>query len=304
MHRGTASSTIEADRLGTRALRRLACHFIRRASRALASPELPDTAVHNVRKDLERSRTALRLLRPALGDSTYRRENAVLRDAAHALNAARDAKVLTQTLQKLCRSNRALRGNAGVAELLRMLQAEQAGVRQRLREHPSQVARTRDALDQLRGRAAQWPVGTHGWSVLGPALKRIYGSGRRRMPTARPRPTDRHLHEWRKRVKYLRYALEILAPMRAQKLTRLGRRTKQLTDCLGEAHDLAMLAQRARALAKRDHADLQPLFRIVDRRREQLALDALSHGEQLYRARPRDWERLLSRYWHRWRRAR
>jgi CHAD domain-containing protein len=215
-----------------------------------------------------------------------------------------DAKVLTQTLQTVRRSNRALRGDAGVAELLSMLQAEQARVRHRLREHPSQVARTRGALEQLCGRITQWPVGTHGWSVLGPALKRIYGSGRRTLPIARPRPADRALHEWRKQVKYLRYALEIVAPMRARKLPRLARRAKQLTDCLGEAHDLAVLAQKARTFAKRDRMDLQPLFTIIDRRRERLTLEALTRGEQLYRVRPRDWERPLSRYWRRWRRAR
>lgn len=297
-----ASSSIDAERTGTRALRGVARYFVRRAWRALASPELGDTAVHDARKDLKRSRTALRLLRPALGESIYRRENAVLRDAAHALNADRDAKVLVQTLQTLCRNYRALRGNADVAELQSMLAAAHANVRRRLREYPSKVARTRGALDQLCGRAAHWPVGRHDWSVLGPALKRIYASGRRTMPTARPRPSDRGLHEWRKQVKYLRYSLEILAPMRPKKLARLGRRTKQLADDLGEAHDLAMLARKARAFAKRDRTDLQPLFTVIDRRRERLALDALTRGEQLYRARPRDWERPLGRYWRRWRR--
>jgi hypothetical protein len=76
--------SIEVDRSGTRSLRRVARHVIRRASRALASRGLSDTAVHNARKDLKRARTVLRVLRPALTNSIYRRENAVLRAAAHA----------------------------------------------------------------------------------------------------------------------------------------------------------------------------------------------------------------------------
>ena len=298
-----ASKTIEAKGSGTRALRRIAHRLVRRASRTLASPALSDTAVHGARKDLKRCRTALRLLRPALGEPVYCRENAVLRDAAHALNAARDAKMLTQTLQSLRQSNRALRRDAGVGELLRMLRAEQAAVRRRLREHPLQLARTHDALEQLCDRMNQWSVGRHGWSVVGPALKRIYRSGRRSLPTTPPFPADRPLHEWRKQVKYLRYALEILTPMRTPKLAALARQAKQLTDCLGEAHDLAVLTQKARGFARRNSSPLRPLFTIICRRRKQLTLNALTSGEQVYRARPRDWERPLSRYWQEWRRA-
>ena len=298
-----AKKSIEADRSGTRALRRVARHYIRQASRALASPELSDTAVHDARKDLKRSRTALRLLRPALAEPIYRRENALLRDAAHALNAARDAKVLTQTLQSLRRTHRALRRDSKVAELLRTLQADQASLRRRLREQPAHMARTRSGLVQLCDRVMQWRVGSHGWSVLGPALKRIYRSGRRALPAARPRPTERALHEWRKEVKYLRYALEMLAPMRARKVTRIARQAEQLTDCLGEAHDLAMLAQKARGFAQGNRAGLQPLFTIIDQQRDRLSLDALSRGEQLYRIKASDWERQLERYWIRWRRT-
>lgn len=298
-----AKKTIEANSSGTRALRRAARHFVRRASRALASPGLSDTAVHDARKDLKRARAALRLLRPALGEPLYRRENTLLRDVAQTLNAARDAKVLTQTLQSLRRSHRTLRRDADVAELLRTLQADQAGLQQRLREHPTQLGRMRRALEQLCDRVMHWPVGTHGWSVLGPASKRIYRSGRRALPTARPHPTERALHEWRKQVKYLRYALEMLAPMRARKVARLARQAEELTDCLGEAHDLAILAQRARVYAKGNRADLRPLFTIIDRERDRLSLEALSSGEQLYRAKPRDWERQLERSWIRWRRT-
>ncbi len=295
--------TIESNSSGTRSLRRAARHFVCRAARALASADLSDTAVHDARKDLKRARTALRLLRPALGERIYRRENALLRDVAHALNAARDAKVLMQTLQSLRRSHRALRRDASVAELLRTLQADQGALRRRLRAHPARLARSRSALERLSNRVMQWRVGTHGWSVLGPASKRIYRSGRRALPPARPRPTERALHEWRKEVKYLRYALEMLAPMRPRKVARLARQAEQLTDCLGEAHDLAMLVQKARVFAKRNRANLQPLFTILDRQREQLSLDALSSGARLYRAKPGDWERQLQGNWIRWRRA-
>ena len=226
-----AKKTIDADQSATQALHRTARYFAFRAARALASPALSDTAVHDARKDLKRCRTALRLMRPALGEPLYRREDALLRDVAHALNAARDAKVLTQTLQSLRRRHRALQRDADVAALLRTLREGQAALR--LREQPAGLAQTRGALAQLCRRSSQWYVGAHGWSVLGPALKRIYRRGRRALPRAPAPPTDVALHEWRKQVKYLRYALEMLAPVRPRRLARLARQAEQLTDCLG-----------------------------------------------------------------------
>lgn len=291
-----ASSTIGADGSATHALRRLAGRFVRRAARALASPEPSDASVHSARKDLKRARTVLRLLRPVLRDRIYRRENAVLRDAAHALNAARDAKMLAETLQSLLRRAPVLRESPGVAELLGSLQAERVSMQRRLDAHPAQRLRMRRSLGQLCGRADHWRVGRHGWSVLGPALKRIYGRARSALPNIRPHPSDASLHEWRKRVKYVRYALEMLEPVRPRKLTRLARRAERLTDRLGQAHDLSVLAQKASDFAKRNRLDLEPLFMIVDRQRNRLAVDALEGGERLFRRRPRGWERRLARY--------
>jgi CHAD domain-containing protein len=164
--------------------------------------------------------------------------------------------------------------------LLRTLQADQAASRRWLRESPAQLMQTRAALERLCGRVSHWPVGSHGWSVVGPALARIYQGGRRTWPRAMRRPTDSALHEWRQQVKYLRYALEILAPIRPRKLARLARQAKQLTDGLGTAHDMAILAQRAQLFRKHNRAALASLFATIERRRNRLNLDALSRGHK------------------------
>src|SRR5579872_524749 len=96
-----AHKTVQADHSGTRTVRRVAHGFISKAARRLSREQLSDKEVHGARKDLQKSRAALRLLRTALGDRTYRRENATLRDVARTLNTARDAKVLAQALEGL-----------------------------------------------------------------------------------------------------------------------------------------------------------------------------------------------------------
>jgi len=289
-----ASGTIDRDRSATRALRRMAGRLVRRAVRALASAEPSARAVHAARKDLKRARTVLRLLRSVLGEPIYRREDLILRDAAHALNAARDAKMLTETLQSLRRRVPSLRESRHVAELLGSLEVEQVNMQRRLGNQPSQLTRTARQLRRLGARADGWHVGRHGWSVLGPALKRLYRRGRRALPPTHLPPSDASLHEWRKQVKYLRYALEMLRAGRSGKLARIARRAECLTDSLGEAHDLAVLARKAHAFAKRNRGDLGPLFVTVERRRTRLAVDSVRSGAELFAEKPRDWQRELS----------
>jgi hypothetical protein len=73
-----------------------------------------------------------------------------------------------------------------------------------------------DALDELRGvrrRAMAWSLSDRpGIETVEPALKRLYGRGRRRYRRAALGSGSRTLalHAWRKRVKELRYAAEML----------------------------------------------------------------------------------------------
>ena len=67
----------------------------------LGKPHRSDAGIHNMRKELKRARAALRMLRACIGVVEYRRDNALLRDAARPLTPIRDAKVLLQTLEPL-----------------------------------------------------------------------------------------------------------------------------------------------------------------------------------------------------------
>src|SRR6185437_16474643 len=74
---------------------------IRSALQALPAGKSDDESVHEARKDLKRARATLRLLREALGNSTYKRENAAIRDAARPLSEVRDGRVLLDALRSL-----------------------------------------------------------------------------------------------------------------------------------------------------------------------------------------------------------
>jgi len=175
---------------------------------------LSESAVHEARKALKRLRALIRLLEDELGGQVFARENAVLREAGRRLSAARDAEVIVATLEDLMRRHPGeLAHRRGVVRLHAALRAERERVVQQSLADGSTAA---DALDELRGvrrRAMAWSLSDRpGIEAVEPALKRLYGRGRRRYQRAALGSGSRTLalHAWRKRVKELRYAAEML----------------------------------------------------------------------------------------------
>jgi CHAD domain-containing protein len=273
----------------------------------------PRQQVHEARKALKRLRAIVRLLRGRLGETAYERDSAALRDAGRLLADARDAEVLLSTLDGLLeRDPKELATRRGVRRLRARVQAECHGLAQRaLAEAPR--SRSLEQLRAMRARVEHWELlGVDGLAALEPALGELYGKGRTRMRRARraKRATGgRKLHEWRKRVKDLRYAAEALerederARGRAGKSRKrkraaedlkqaayigiVAKRADALGELLGEEHDLAMLAERVRQEAKRDDAALgarsrKALLKAIARRRARLRKRALRRGKRLY----------------------
>jgi CHAD domain-containing protein len=296
------AKTLQPEHSGTRGLRRVAHGFVQRAARRLAQPELSDEQVHDARKNLQKSRAALRLLRETLGERIYRRENTMLRDAARSLNRARDARVLAEALNALRSNGAGLQHDTASLELEHLLRTEQTEVQREMRENGA-LDEPRGALQQLARRSTRWRVGKGGWSDLGPAFRRIYRSGRQAMPRSGVRPDDAALHEWRKRTKYLRYALQMLEPMRPSLLSPLVKEARRLTECLGEHHDLSLLVLKARDFSQGSGVSIGALLAAIEQRQARLVTRALSCGTRLYRMKPKELTERLGRYWHSWRQS-
>ena len=77
-------------------------------------------------------------------------------------------------------------------------------------------------------------------------LEAAYDRGRRAMEEVIATATDAALHEWRKRTKDLRYAMELLQCASPAVGKSLVKRADELTDLLGNDHDLAVLWTMAR----------------------------------------------------------
>jgi CHAD domain-containing protein len=252
----------------------------------------PEERVHEARKALKRLRSLLRLLRDELDEHTYERESALLRDAGRRLARARDAQVLLSTLEDLiARHPKKLAGRRGVLRLRARLQRERDGAAE-LALSDSATQGTLSGLRALRVRVGDWPLAEPGGiEAVEPALERLYDKGRKRMRRAAKAKGEtrrvRTLHEWRKRVKDLRYAAEMLG------VKKLAKRADELGELLGEDHDLAVLAQRVRREAKAGRSSgaagrraRKLLLKSIAARRRKLRKRALREGKRLYARKP------------------
>jgi hypothetical protein len=114
------------------------------------------------------------------------------------------------------------------------------------------------------------------------------------------------LHKWRKHVKDLRYAAEVLdvreqaksgskpsgkrgSKSTSKRMAKIARRADRLGEILGEEHDLMLLTERVRAhepLKRRRKRTRKRLLRAISRRRASLRRRALRDGERLYARKP------------------
>ena len=287
----------------------------------------PEQRVHEARKALKRLRALLRLVRDELGERAYARESALVRRTGRRLAQARDAGVLLNTLDDLIKRHpKKLGSRRGVQRLRARLQTERDGAAELALTDSATRAGVLDDLRALRVRVAGWQLADPGGiEAVEASLQRLYATGRRRMRRAEraEQAPGRKLHEWRKRVKDLRYAAEMLqrsdgdakrprkgagakTSKRARKASsaeaafigRVARRADDLGELLGEEHDLAVLAERVRTEAKATRASGAPgprtrraLLRLIARRRRRLRKRALRGGRRLFARTPKSFVR-------------
>jgi CHAD domain-containing protein len=260
----------------------------------------PAEAIHEARKDMKKIRSAIRLVRDALGDDVYRRENQHYRDIGRELSGLRDAEVLVETLDSL-----AERFGPAHDERYAGLKSrfeEELRARQEDGSQEREMATAAAALIAGRGRVESWPLDGDGWDLIAPGIHRSYRRGRKRLREAEQETSDETLHEWRKRAKDLWYQLRLIRDADADLVGTLADQTHDLSDHLGDDHDLVLLreqAQRRRTFG--EPGDQRLLLELIDQRRGELQFAASSLGERIYSEKPKKFVKRLEARWKLWR---
>jgi CHAD domain-containing protein len=280
------------------AARRIATHELETIQETLEGNPWATESVHEIRKSTKRLRALVRLLREAMGEDAFQTENVTFRDLGRLFSEARDAAVLRTSAADSKSWSDGLRTPArqAAARVLR----SRARLIAAAGEQPARIERAREAVRHALARVENWSRVPDGWEVIAVGLRRTY----RRAGDCKSRvvldPSDKNLHEWRKRTKDLRYCIELLEPIWPRAMTPLGETLHELTDLLGDDHDLAMLP---RYFADEDVSQglEERVTALVAGRRQELQACARGVGDYLYAERPRAFCARLAGYWHVWR---
>jgi CHAD domain-containing protein len=295
-----------------------------RIDRVIASldekPQPSAESIHEARKDLKSLRAVLRLARGSILGEVRRRENIFFRDAGRALSVARDRQALLEALEYFSkRRHRHQRApTPGHESIHRFIEKIGGKIGQEMvDELPRDTLR--QLLEELRGakrRVGLWFDGvllqpTNEWATfVGTGLRRTYRQGRNlvwQFDMIGPKnASDETWHELRKCAKALGYQLRLLRPIWPGPINVLLAEIDQLTDRLGDDHDLAVL--RGRILNEpynpsetQESADTrQILLQSLDRRKRKLQSDSLQLARRIYVEKPSQFERRLAAYWQAW----
>jgi CHAD domain-containing protein len=282
-------------------IRRIARGQLLKAHDALsgASTRKVGEAVHETRKRLKRLRASVRLARDAIGEQTYERENTAFRITARRLAAGRDAQVLLETLDGLGERFADELAPHATDALRARLQDEREHAVAATHEDAAGIGAVLGALEEAVARTPAWTFEHDGFDALSPGLRRIYRRGRKRMRAARKDPSPDNLHEWRKRVKDLWHASQIVRVADPGRLKLVAGRAHDLADLLGDVNDLRMLRDYVEAHPQcfADAAPKRALLAVIERRSDALRDKALKRGRRLYKRKPKRFVREIERGW-------
>jgi CHAD domain-containing protein len=157
-------------------------------------------------------------------------------------------------------------------------------------------------IEEAKPAIADWALEGEEFELIEDGLRRSYRRGRKRFAETAPSPTAEHVHEWRKRVKDLWYHLRLVRGARPGALGKAAGRAHELSDLLGDHHDLEVLrddAARRRGVVGSE--DLATLDHLVERRQGELLGAARALADKLYDRKPKRFVGRIGEYWAAWR---
>jgi CHAD domain-containing protein len=265
-----------------------------------ADPNQLDAGVHAARKKMKRVRGLIRLVRDEVGYSAYRNENVVLRNTARTISGVRDAWVLVEVLEGLRHRYADLLDDATFFTTQRWLLDRHETLVADSGEHVFSQAIVN--LGSARLRYLAYPIAdvvSDDYAGIARGVERVYRRGRNGFERSSDSRSVEDLHEWRKRVKYLRYQMEALVPLSPNLIGAAALELSTLGELLGDDHDLAVLVETVNAHPRAcpDERERWLLTALAYERRDAIQAEALRIGSALYAEKPADFVARMSAYW-------
>ncbi|HWZ85224.1 MAG TPA: CHAD domain-containing protein [Thermoanaerobaculia bacterium] len=251
------------------------------ARRAAVAPE---ESVHEFRKSIRRARAVVGLLRPALGARSAFGLARELKRAFAETGAFRDADVLLATLRLVAVDDPAL---PAIEEALGRERARDGSAAEAL-ESGSRILRP--LPDALRVTLPE----SFSMDDLARGLSRSVRRVQEALARAAESGHDTDFHEWRKRVKELRYQLEMLASSGSAALKHREKTLSALAEELGEATDLILLGAAVAQRSERGEIPRAPALGGAIRAAISARSQALvARGQAMFAPPPGEFARLV-----------
>ena len=275
-----------------RSLHRIAREQLDRALSELAEREVNPTGVHESRKALKRLRALLRLVKPAIGEKVFSKRNSALRRAAGVLSVRRDEAVLLETIEKLER-------HTGASEIL-------VPLRDAIQDTHVHLARPLETETAEKARSLLLKEAKHfahmrlkgkGFATVQPGLEASYRTGRRALKNAYEKSTSENFHELRKAVQWHWRQMSLLSRAWPEAFDARVSAARELSQVLGDDHDLAMLDNSARNTPTLSPAQLAALIQLIEARQSELRQAVEYRAARLFAEAPRAFSKRMAQYW-------
>jgi CHAD domain-containing protein len=279
-------------------VRRVAESQVKTAIEEIDDSELSDNdTIHQVRKRCKKLRGLVRLVRPCF--PSYKTENAAFRDAARELSVLRDIEAMLESHDQLLEFYSGEVDGAAFAPVRAKLlqQMDDAMGRNDLHD---KLARFREAMTDAKIRIGDWRIEADGFDALRGGLSKTYKRAREAMEHADAEGTAEALHEWRKRVKYHWYHTRLLRDIWPEAMTVHGDAAKELSDLLGEHHDLAVLQGALPDLLDHQESEMKSYLGLIQGRQAILETKSLTQGRKIFAEKPSALEQRWEAYWDAW----
>jgi CHAD domain-containing protein len=291
-------SYIKKEEIPEEGVKRLLLELMEDTSASLKEFKKPNECIHEARTSFKKMRALLRLVRKETGEAAYKSANVAFRDAGRKLSVVRDSWVLHQTTKALAQRYEELLADNAFATILRRLRNRHTELLEDFRSNHRREE-VLEVLENMKEPIRNLPVASTNFQAFYGGLRKVYNRGREAALLAWETGTTEILHDWRKRVKYLYYQLGYLQQIWPKELDAFENSLQQLSDLLGEDHDLAVLVE---ILNEEDNLTKDPkhgalLKSIITREREAIQQKLWPLAQRLYKEEPEQFAGRISAYW-------
>ncbi|MCW9705943.1 CHAD domain-containing protein [Fodinibius salsisoli] len=205
-------------------------------------------AVHESRKAFKKIRACLRLVRDHI--DFYDRENKWFRDLGRKVSDVRDLTAHLETLEVLETQYESQLYKKSFQDLEKGIHASRDQLAEKVFGEDNRLEEIQQKVEAKIDEIPDWSIDVQQFKDIRPSLKRTYKRGYKGLKNVAKTGEVEDFHDWRKRVKYLRYHIDILNRLWPQVMDVLEEELHDITDYTGTLHDLHNLKILAQELEK------------------------------------------------------